>query len=150
MKANEFKMESGVCGIQVKRIMRLFPARMEKMNVRRLVLCFNLGGMLIPRSISSYIPKWKKYEKLGEVYISDLSPLFFSGKSFNKEPAFNEIKYTTSNKANIITIRFANSVASSGKQYSIDWGSLNDQIFISNDKDCLRQELDKNADAYEP
>lgn len=96
-------------------------------------------------------PKMKGDMKNWEKTIfNDLAPLFFPDESFVGESVFGEVKYTTSNKANVIQIRYANLTAVSGKQYSIDWGFLNDQVFISNDRDCLRRELDKNADAYEP
>lgn len=99
------------------------------------------------QSYSEMEQNMKSWEK---TMFQDLAPLFYPGEIFSKEPVFKETKYTTANKANIVPIRFANLSAESGRQYSIDWGFLNDQVFISSDKDCLRHELDKNADAFEP
>jgi len=80
----------------------------------------------------------------------DLSPLFFPGEFFSQVPNFNEVRFDTSNGINSVVIRFANSKSESGKTFSIDWSIFNNQIFISNDKDCLRKILNEHQDKLEP
>lgn len=88
--------------------------------------------------------KWEK------TIFADLVPLFFPGETFRDVPKFNSSDYATSNKANTVKVRFANLTSVSGNSYSIDWGFLNDNLLIGNDKNCLRKMFDQNADAYEP
>lgn len=148
--ANEMKIETGVLQNASQKDYATFSCADGK-NLRPAVgLMLQLRRDVDPKKYQQSYPDMEKNMRNWEKTIfQDFFPLFFPGESFSKEPVFVETKYTTSNKANIISIRFANLTAASGKQYSIDWGFLNDQIFISNDKDCLRRELDKNADAYE-
>jgi hypothetical protein len=150
-KASGFKIESNVLQNASQKDYTIFSCAKTKGEQPAIGLMLQLRRDVDPKKYQQSYPEMGKNMKNWEKSLfQDLAPLFFPGESFDKEPAFNETKYTTSNKANIVSIRFANLIAVSGKQYSIDWGFLNDQIFISNDKDCLRRELDNNADAYEP
>jgi hypothetical protein len=150
-KANGIKIESGVLQDTSQKDYATFSCANDKSGRPAIGLVIQLRRDVDPKKYQQLYPEMEKNMKDWEGAIfQDLSPLFFPGESFDAKPAFSEAKYTTSNKANIISIRFANLIAVSGKQYSIDWGALNDQFFVSNDKNCLRQELDKNADAYEP
>ena len=80
----------------------------------------------------------------------DLSILFFPGESFSQIPSFNEIRFDTSNNINSVIVRFANLKSESGKTFSVDWSMFNNQIFISNDKECLRNMLNERQDQLEP
>lgn len=99
------------------------------------------------RTFSEMEKDMTKWEK---AIFNELGPLFFPEESFKEEPKFYVSSYTTSNKANIVQIHYANLTSASEKKYSIDYGFLNDNLLISNDKNCLRRMLDQNADSFDP
>jgi hypothetical protein len=151
VKANEFKIESGVLQNASQKDYSSFSCAKTKGERPAIGLMLQLRRDVDPKKYQQSYPDMEKNMKNWEKNMfQDVLALFFPGESFDKDPAFGEAKYTTSNTVNNISIRFANLTAVSGKQYSIDWGFLNDRIFISNGKDCLRRELDQNADAFEP
>lgn len=100
--------------------------------------------------LNSVDPLTESVEKWEKNMFQDLAPLFFPGESFSQSPKFSENRFDTSNGINAATIRYANLKADSGKTFSIDWSMFFEQIFISNDKDCLRQQLNKHQEALEP
>ena len=149
--ANGMKFEAGALENSSQKDYRTFFCAKEKNKRPAIGIMLQLRRDVDPKQYQQMFSKMDSDMKKWESTIfSDLSPLFFPEESFSQEPKFSVSKYTTSNKANIIQIHYANLVAISGKNFSIDWGFLNDNIFISNDRDCLRRELDKNADASEP
>lgn len=151
VKASGFKIENGVLQNASQKDYASFSCAKAKSERPAIGLMLQLRRDVDPKKYQQLYPEMEKNMKNWEkTMFQDMLALFFPGESFGKEPVFSEAKYTTSNTVNNISIRFANLTAVSGKQYSIDWGFLNDQIFISNDKDCLRRELDQNADSYEP
>lgn len=100
--------------------------------------------------VSSGDPLKNNVKKWENKMFQDLSPIFFPGESFFQTPIFNETRFDTSNGINSIVIRYANLKSNSGKTFSIDWSMFYDQIFISSNKDCLRQLLNKHQDQLEP
>ncbi|PIU77744.1 MAG: hypothetical protein COS72_04470 [Candidatus Moranbacteria bacterium CG06_land_8_20_14_3_00_43_56] len=149
--ANEVKIEAGVLQNSSQKDYTTFSCAKEKNECPAIGIMLQLRRDVDPQQYQQMFSKMNGDMKKWESTIfSDLSPLFFPGESFSREPKFNVSKYTTSNKVNTIQVRYANLIAASGKNFSIDWGFLNDNVFISNDRECLRRELDQNADAYEP
>jgi hypothetical protein len=150
-KANGLKIDGGVVANSSQKDFMTFSCPGKSGDQRSVGIMLQLRRDVDAEKYRLSYPDMEKNMKNWEKNMfSDLASLFFPGESFSKEPAFNVSKYITSNGVNIVEIRYANLEAVSGKQYSVDWGFLGDQVFVSNDKDCLRRELDNNADAYEP
>src|SRR4030042_3469319 len=146
-KENGIKIQEAVLQNSSQKDYKIFFCAKGKNESPASGIVLQLRRDIDPNRYRELYPKMKNDMKNWEKTIfGDLVSLFFPKESFGKEPAFGETKYTTSNKVNIVPIRYANLTADSGKQYSVDWGFLNDQVFISNDKDCLWRELDLNAD----
>lgn len=100
--------------------------------------------------VNSVDPLTENVKKWENKMFQGLSPLFFSGESFSQFPSFNETKFDMSNGINTVIIRFANLKAESGKTFSVDWSMFDGKIFISNNKECLRNLLNKYQDQVEP
>ncbi len=150
-KANKLKIETGVLQNSSQKNYLTFSCAVGTGERPAVGIVLQLRRDVPADKYNNLYPKMESdMENWEKTIFGDLAPLFFPGESFDKEPLFSKVEYTTSNKVNIVEIHYANLVSVSRKQYSIDWGFLNDQIYISNNKDCLRRELDKNADAYEP
>lgn len=147
VEANEIKIESGVLQSSSQRDYFSFSCAETKEKIPAVGLMLQLRRDVDPKKYQQSYSEMDQFMKQWEASIfQDLSPLFFPGELFHNSPRFVASKYTTTNGVNIVEIRYANLTADSGKQYSIDWGFLNDQIYISNNRDCLRRELDGSAD----
>lgn len=83
-----------------------------------------------------------------ESIIYDMKNLLYPNESLkNIEPLhFYPTGYTSQNGLTYTTIRFADFVDENGERLSINYTFFNEQIFISNDRECLKKMIDLYQD----
>ena len=94
----------------------------------------------------------KGMEDWQENLFYDTKNVFFPSDSLDKStpPTFNSTSYMTENGMNEVQIKYGSITSKEGKELSLDYAILNEQVFISNNKECLRKALDYYQDSSEP
>lgn len=82
----------------------------------------------------------------------DLKPIFYPNDTLEDSAKFqfSNANYISENGLTETVIRYANTKSIEGKNLSLDYTFFNEQIFISNNKDCLRRMIDLYQDSSEP
>jgi hypothetical protein len=85
-------------------------------------------------------------------FLKDLKNLFFENAEidFASIPQFQSAKFVTENGANTIEIRYINFMDAEKNNLSINYAFFDNQLFISDDKNCMRSALNEYEDVLEP
>ncbi|MFH1559635.1 MAG: hypothetical protein ABIC19_03925 [Patescibacteria group bacterium] len=78
----------------------------------------------------------------------ELKGVLFPDQSIDQTtpPASGKTTFTASNGFNVIDVYYVNLKSQTGQDLSIDYALLSEEIFISNDPDCLRNALNYYQD----
>lgn len=131
---------------------QIFSCCMEEGKCKKgIILHISEGGSgkeIVERyeNIKSGLKDWEKS------IIGDLREFLFAGMQIGNlsELKFSSTEFLTENGANNIEIKYVNFKEISDQGLSFNYAFFDNQIFISNDKDCIRAALNKYGDVLEP